>query len=105
MVPVIRIDTPQRLVWKAFRSPSSTRWLAVCEALKSTCEARSLDDLYRKVDDATQQWFVDLVQGKKLQQCLTERGWQATDVNEAVGSSDIRFDVPWELVAPSGFLK
>ena len=100
MKSVIRIDVPGPLAWKAFQSPSSKRWLAVCDALKSTREGDSLDELYREVEEETQRCLLNLLRCNKLQDYLHDRGWRASDIDEALGSAEVEFDVSWVLIAP-----
>jgi hypothetical protein len=100
MKPVVHIDVPGRLAWKAFQSPCSKRWMAVCDELKSTREADSLDELYSGIDEAMHVFLLDLLKGNELEMYLRERGWCARNLADVRDSPDVEFDIPWELVAP-----
>src|SRR5438105_11101082 len=96
MKSVIRIDVPAPLAWKAFQSPSSKRWLAVCDALKSTREGDSLDELLPGGGGGNPAVSPESPQ----MQHLRDRGWTASDTDEALSSAEVEFDVSWVLIAP-----
>jgi hypothetical protein len=96
----VQIQTTQaQLRWNARRSPTSTRWIGVCDAMNLVMEADSLDELHSVIDEAMQLMLVDLLRDNELDQFLREHGWQARDMPVQVRPEDVRFDVPWELIA------
>ena len=62
-------------------------------------EAESLDELYSVIDEAIQLMLVDLLRDNELEQFLREHGWHARNVPLRVKPENVKFDVPWELIA------
>ena len=62
-------------------------------------EADTLDELYGVIDEAMQVLLVDLLRDNELEQFLREHGWHALNVPFQVKPEDVKFDVPWELIA------
>ena len=62
-------------------------------------EADTLDELYSVIDEAIQLMLVDLLRDNELDQFLREHGWNAPNVPLQVKPEDVKFDVPWELIA------
>jgi hypothetical protein len=85
--------------WLARQSPTSERWIAVSDAMNLTTEADSLDELHSVINETMQLVLNDLLVENELQQYLRERGWEATDIDSATEGTDVRFFVPWQLVA------
>jgi len=96
---VIRIQGKAQLQWRAQRSPTSKAWIGICEPMNLVMEADSLDELYSVIDEAMQLMLVDLLRDNELEAFLREHGWKAQNVPQQVKPEDVKFDVPWELIA------
>ena len=84
--------------WRAQRSPTSNRWIAVCDALNLSMEADSLDELHSLIPETIHLLMTDLLEDNELDQYLKDKGWQATGV-PPLPERDVSFEVPWYLVA------
>ena len=89
-----------QVVWRAVRSPTSRRWIGVCDALNLVTEADSLDELHSVIPESIHLLLEDLLSENELDRYLKERGWTAENVPPSPAQAkDVQFDVPWELVA------
>jgi hypothetical protein len=91
--------TKAQLQWLARKSPTSNRWIGVCDPIKLVMEADSLDELYSVIDEAIQLMLIDLMRDNELDQFLREHGWRAVNIPREARPEDVQFNVPWELIA------
>jgi hypothetical protein len=96
---IVQIQAKAQVQWRAQKSPTSKRWIGVCEPMNLVMEADSLDELHGVIDEAMQLLLVDLLRDNELEQFLREHGWRARDIPVQAKPEDVRFDVPWELIA------
>ncbi|MBI3371721.1 MAG: hypothetical protein HY017_08215 [Betaproteobacteria bacterium] len=94
----IRMEGHAQLQWHVRRSTTSGRWIGVCEPMNQVTEADSLDELNSVIEETIQLLLTDLLLDNELEQFLREHGWTANNVPPQVSASDVRFDVPWQLV-------
>lgn len=100
MAKPVTITLQSQLQWKAGLNPESGRWIAVCDEMNLVMEANSLDELHSLINEAIQILLMDLLRDNELDRYLRERGWKALNVPRKLpADEDLRFDVPWELVA------
>lgn len=67
--------------WQAFRSTSNDVWIAQCDALGLTLEAKTLDDLHSLIPEALSDLLTDLIEEGDLDAFLREKGWSAVDIS------------------------
>jgi hypothetical protein len=95
----IPITVTSRVPWRAHYSPSSHRWIGICDPMNLTMEADSLDELHSVINEAIQLMFRDLLEDKELDAYLTGMGWTAGPLPLNQPPEVIEFDLPWELIA------
>jgi hypothetical protein len=96
----VTIQTTQaQIQWLAHRSTTSKRWIGECQPMGLIMEADSLDELHSVIDEAMQLLLLDLLRDNELDQFLREHGWRAQDVPMEARPEDVKFSVPWELIA------
>lgn len=84
--------------WKVFRSPTSKRWLAVCDDLNICLEGDSETELRSLIPEALHLMMFDLLSDQELDQFLREKGWSASMI-PVRPEAEIKFDVPWHIIA------
>ena len=99
MSNTVTVQIQAQLEWRAGRSPTSGRWVAVCDAMNLAMEADSLDELHSLIHESIQLMLTDLLEDDELDAFLNERGWSAAGVPAPQQRRDVSFDVPWELIA------
>lgn len=99
VVIAVQIQGKAQLQWRAQRSTMSKRWIGVCDAMNLVMEADTLDELYSVIDEAMQLMLSDLLRDNELEMFLREHGWHAPNVPLQVKPEDVKFNVPWELIA------
>ncbi len=99
MTQIVQINTAQ-LQWRASLAPSGV-WIGVCDAMNLSTEANSLDELHSVINESIQLLFFDLLTDNELDRFLSDHGWKAAQMipHHVANQADIKFDVPWELVA------
>lgn len=97
VVQVVQIEGRAQIQWRAEHT-SSGRWIAVCQPMNLVTEADSLDELFSVINEAMQLLLVDLLKDNELEAFLREHGWKAR-LPTAVDPTDVKFNVPWQLVA------
>ncbi|MFH1043515.1 MAG: hypothetical protein V1796_00260 [Pseudomonadota bacterium] len=90
-----------QLQWRAERGISSDCWVGICDPMGLTIEANSLDELYGLIDETMQLVLTDILRDNELDQFLLERGWRVQNMPTVTRPEDVRFNVPWELIAES----
>ena len=88
-----------QIQWRATFRDASKRWIGICDPMNLAVEADSLDELYSVIDETMHVVLLDLLLDDELDRYLQERGWQARGAPVAAKTEDIKFDVPWELIA------
>lgn len=78
--------------WRAFRARGGN-WVAVCDPLGLTLQARTWADLAEDMAHTLNSIFRDLLRSGELERFLRDRGWQATDPIPR-RPRDVWFDVP-----------
>lgn len=86
------------LQWEYYQDPKSSRWIAVCKPLAITLEADTHTELRENIEDALRLFMRSVFEDGQFERFLQERGWKAK-VPQNVDASDLRFDVPIELIA------
>ena len=99
MPSLVTLQLQSQLQWHARKSPSSGRWIGVCDSMNLSMEADSLDELHSLIHETLQLMFTDLLEDNELDQFLSERGWQAANLPIQHVGPAVEFDVPWELIA------
>jgi len=92
-----RVDIEAKVLWKWRRSPTSTRFIAVCDALNLCLEADSEQELQSLIPEAMHLLMIDLLADNEIDQYLRDKGWQARNLPER--PDGVEFHVPFELIA------
>ena len=96
-MPVVRLDA--QIQWIARPSTTSNRWIGQCAPMNLVMEASSLDELHSLIEEAMQLLLTDLLADNELDRFLKDRGWAAFKQGAITSPSDVKFEVPWELIA------
>ena len=96
---IIAIQVNGQVQWFARYSPSSRRWIGVCDPMRLTLEAETLDELHGVIEEGIQLMLRDLLEDNELEAYLREMGWSAAPIPHGQLPHNIEFDVPWQLVA------
>lgn len=91
------IEAKGTVPWRAFRSDTSRRWVAICDAMNLTTEADTLDELHSLISESVHLLLADLLRDNELEAFLQERGWHALNL-PTNPSQNVQFDVPLELI-------
>lgn len=97
-----------QIQWKAFRSPTGKVWIAQCDPLGLTVEAKTLDELYSSaIPEALRDLLTDLIEDGDLDEFLREMGWDkvntASLLSFAEDSSGTEAPMPpWDMIAGTG---
>jgi hypothetical protein len=94
---VVTIEA-KNVQWRVMRGANTRHLIAVCDALNLCLEAESETELRSLIPEAMHTLMVDLFEDNEIEQYLREKGWRALNL-PARPDGDIRFDVPWELIA------
>lgn len=93
-----KIEIQGKVEWKWRRSPTSTRYIAVCDALNLCLEADSEAELKSLIPEAMHLLLVDLYADNEISQYLRDKGWRAANLPDRP-DGDVQFHVPFELIA------
>jgi len=95
---VVHIDA--QVTWNILRT-SSGKYVAVCDPLRLTLQADSLDDLAEDIAIALDAFLKDLIEADEIDKFLREHGWMsAVPIPRRV--EDVRFEVPFYLAMQAG---
>jgi hypothetical protein len=83
------------LVWKWGRTKSGT-YIAVCEPIGQTVEAKKFGDLLETMQEALESTFRELFSSGDLDSFLRERNWK-TETPVAKKLSNVRFEMPFDM--------
>lgn len=98
MTKVRRVNIQAIVQWRHRRSPTSSRYIAICDELNLCLEADSEDELRSLIPEAMHLLMVDLLADNEIDQYLREKGWQAMNLPARL-EGNVEFDVPFELIA------
>src|SRR5262245_44293674 len=98
MRAIRKVEIQASVQWMSRRSPTSTRYIAVCDALNLCLEADSEDELRSLIPEAMHLLMIDLLADNEISQFLQEKGWRAANLPEHA-NEDVEFNVPFELIA------
>ena len=98
MADPIQIALQANIQWRATQSPTSKRWIGICDPMNLSMEADSLDELHSIVGETLQFVLADLLHDNELDAYLRERGWQVIGQQPIATNAKVHFQVPWELV-------
>jgi len=96
---VVRIDA-KNIGWKIFQSPTSKRFIGVCDQLNLTLEGDTEIELRSLIPEAIHLLMLDLLADREIDQYLKDRGWKAFNLPRRP-VQNIKFDVPWHIIAAS----
>jgi hypothetical protein len=94
MATVQTVKVEANVGWKVFQSPTSKRWIAVCDELNLCLEGESEMELRSLIPEALHLLMTDLLGDSELDRFLHERGWRALNL-PARPVGEVKFDVPW----------
>jgi hypothetical protein len=95
-ITVVKLEATVQ--WMTRQSTTSTRWIGVCEPMRLSMEAESLDELHGVINETMQLLLTDLLRDNELDAFLRDQGWTAQNLPESASEDDVRFDVPWEMI-------
>lgn len=98
MHTVRNVTIEANVVWRSFKSASSSRHIAVCDELNLCLEGESEEELRSLIPEAMHLLMIDLLQDQEIDQYLKEKGWHAQNLPERA-NGDVQFNVPFELIA------
>ena len=98
MSTVRKVEIQANVMWRSFRSPTSSRHVAVCDELNLCLEGEDEFELRSLIPEAMQLLMIDLLADNEIDEYLRERGWQAVNLPQRV-NGDVEFHVPFELIA------
>lgn len=98
MRTVRKVQIEANVVWRAFKSPTSARYVAVCDELNLCLEGESEDELKSLIPEAMHLLMIDLLEDNEIDAYLREKGWHATNLPQR-RNGNVEFDVPFELIA------
>ena len=93
---VVRIEA--NVGWKVFQSPTSKRWIAICDELNLTLEGESETELRSLIPEALHLLLTDLFTDRELEEFLRAKGWKALNLPARVARG-VKFDIPWHIMA------
>lgn len=95
----IEITVKGKVDWQVRRSSTSRRWIATCQPLDLILEADSLDEMHSVIAEAIELLLTDLLLDRELDEFLRERGWTARNVPSTDIPEDVKFNLPWHMIA------
>lgn len=100
----MNVQINANIQWLFTKDEPSGQWIAVCNPLKLTMEGDTYGELMENLNQSIQLLFESLVSSGEFDQFLRDRGWSAQhQVTIAdIQSQNVRFDVPFELIARNG---
>lgn len=98
MTRVRRVNIEAIVQWRHRRSPTSSRYIAICDELNLCLEADSEEELRSLIPEAMHLLMVDLLADNEIDQYLREKGWQAINLPARL-EGNVEFNVPFELIA------
>jgi predicted RNase H-like HicB family nuclease len=98
MRAVKKVQIEANVVWRSFKSPTSSRYVAVCDELNLCLEGESEDELKSLIPEAMHLLMIDLLEDNEIDAYLRAKGWQATNLPQR-RSDNVEFDVPFEMIA------
>lgn len=100
MIKIIQVNTVnQRVRWE-FEQAGRDCWVAWCDPLGLTVEAKTHSELMATLQDAHDDLLVDLLRTGDLHDFLRERNWTlASRIPKGAGPDSVRVEVPYEVMA------
>lgn len=95
---VRRVSIEAKVAWRAAYSPSSRRWIGVCDELNIATEAGSLDELHTLIPESISLLLSDLVEDDEFERYLRDKGWQLAGEAPHGEAGDLEFDLPWHMI-------
>lgn len=93
-----KVEIQAKVLWKSGPSPTSSRYIAVCDELNLCLEAESEQELQSLIPEAMHLLMVDLFSDNEIDQFLRDKGWHALNLPDRP-DGDVQFHVPFELIA------
>lgn len=90
------VHVQAKLLWKWGRGPSG-RYVAVCDVIGQTVEAKHFEELLETMHEALDSTFRDLLSSGDLEKFLRSHGWKTPDLPAPQKRQKVRFDVPFDL--------
>ena len=84
--------------WRAFRDPSSGRWVAICDAIGLATDADTWVQLQERTQRHLSCLFDGLLRDHKLEAFFRSKGWHVRDGMPEHSSQDVHYDIPIELL-------
>lgn len=100
MAQIVQVQAQANVQWRAHCTHSRV-WIGVCDPMNLSVQASSLDELHSVINETMNLLFLDLLVDNELDRFLKDHGWKVARIPQKVAGSeeDIKFDVPWELIA------
>jgi predicted RNase H-like HicB family nuclease len=98
MSTVRKVEIQANVMWRAIKSNTSSRHIAVCDELNLCLEGKDEEELRSLIPEAMQLLMIDLLADNEIDAYLRERGWQAVNLPQRM-NGNVEFNVPFELIA------
>jgi len=92
----IEFQAQAQVSWRAFRSKEPGYWVAVCDALNLSAQARSWNELFSTCAEVVQELLLDLLKDGELDTFLRSQGW-VTLTPIPKRTANVKFDIPIHL--------
>lgn len=94
----VRVNANVQWRW---RVGSGGNYVAICDSMKVSVQARTWSELIEEINIATNALVMDLVETNEFEDFMREHGW--TLAGRVSGRpEDVRYEVPFELLQFSG---
>jgi hypothetical protein len=93
-MPIV-VQIQSKLLWKYGQTKQGS-YVAVCDAISQTVQARRFSELLETMSEALDSTFRELFSTGDLETFLRERGW-STDIPVPPNKGRVRFEIPFEL--------
>jgi len=92
----VLIHVEGNVPWR-WRKGSGGNYVAICDALRITLQARSYQELMDDIADSLDALLKDLLESNEFDQFMHDQGWRLLAPIPA-RPKDVKFDVPFSIV-------
>lgn len=92
---LVRIEGNVPWMW---RKGSGGNYVAICEPLKITLQARSYSELMEDISSSLDALLKELMETQDFERFMQDQGWHLSAPMPARPQQDMRFDVPFSIM-------
>ena len=96
MSPVVLVRIEGNVPW-SWRRGVGGNYVAVCEPLRITLQARSYSELMEDISNSLDALLKELMESRDFDRFMQDHGWSMT-ASIPARPQDMRFDVPFSIV-------